>query len=136
MLNKTSRLAIDIRYIPDHVNWSDRNPQGTRSELTAADILPGPDDAAILQKRALTYLQHFLVSEFADLLELRPFLPELHPTDPVKKSEIIPMRILYKDEKYIAENVSILLDLVRDANLIGNHRIYAVPLYLHLNTTP
>ena len=86
MLNMTSRLAIDIRYIPEHVNWSDKNPQGIRSELIAAEILPGPDDAAILQKRALTYLQHFLVSEFADLFQLRPFLPDPHPTYPVKKS--------------------------------------------------
>ena len=118
MLNVTSRLANEIRDIPDGVDWSDCTPQGSRSNLTAADILPGIEEAKILLERALAFIQQFLVSEFTDLLELQSVAPDMHPSGPVRKTDVVPMRILFRDEKYVAENVAILLDIAKDANLI------------------
>ena len=123
MLNLTSRLAIEIRNIPDEVDWLDQTPQGSRSQLTAADILPGIEDASVLHKRALVFLQQFLVSEFDDLQNLRLFAPPAHKSTPVRKTEVVPMRILFKDEKYVAENVAILGDLVKDACLTGSDEV-------------
>ena len=123
MLNLMSRLAIEIRNIPDGVDWLDETPQGSRSQLTAADILPGIDDASVLQKRVLVFLQQFLVSEFDDLHDLQPFAPPAHHMAPVQKTEVVPMRILFKDEKYVAENIAILGDLVKDACLTGTGQV-------------
>ena len=123
MLNLTSRLAIEIWDIPDGVDWSDQTPQGSRRELTAADILPGIEDAAVLKNRAITFLQHFLVTEFDDLHDLQPVAPPAHPSTPTRKTEVVPMRILFRDEKYVAENVAILGDLVTDANLTGSDQV-------------
>ena len=123
MLNVTSRLAICIRDAPAEVDWCDQSPQGSRSQLTVADILPDADDATVLTKRALVFLQHFITSQFDDLHDLQPFLPGTPTPESVKKTEVVPMRLLFRDEKYVAENVAILGDLVRDANLTGNHQV-------------
>ena len=50
MLNVISRLAIEIQNIPDGIDWLDHRPQGSRSKLTVADILPGTDEALALQQ--------------------------------------------------------------------------------------
>ena len=110
MLNLTSRLAINMRYIPGGVDWTDQLPQGSRAQLTAADTLPGIEDAKVLQQRALDFIQRFLVSEFEDLHELQCFIPVSSP-NPVEKTEVVPMKILFRDEKYVTENVAILGDL-------------------------
>ena len=122
MLNLTSRLAICIRDIPDWVDWSDQSPQASRSQLTATDILPGIEDAKALHDRALIFLQQFLVREFNDLHHLQP-LALARNLYRGMKTEVIPMRILLRDEKFVAENVVILGDLVKDANLTGNHQV-------------
>ena len=36
-------------------------------------------------------------------------------SEPVEKKEVVPMTILFRDKKYVAENVAILGDLCRDA---------------------
>ena len=125
MLNLTSRLAIELRDIPDDVDWSDQSPQANRSQLTATDMLPGIEDATALRQRALIFLQQFLVREFHDLHQLEPFAPAKVLSSPIKKTEVIPMCILFRDEKYAAENVGILQDLIRDANLTGNNQVLA-----------
>ena len=117
MLNVTSRLAIKVRNIPDGVDWFDQCPQGSRSQLTVADILPGTDDALALQQRALVFLQHFLTSEFDGLHELQSLVPAVHTSGPVQKAEVVLMRILFRDEKYVAENVATL------GNLAGSDQI-------------
>ncbi len=123
MWNLTTRLAVAIKNVPADVDWSNNTPQGSRKLLTAEDILPDATDAMIFRKRALLYLQHFLVSEFDHLGKLRPFLPEMHPSTPVNKSQVVPMKILFRDEKYAAENVAILMELVQDAKLTGNDEV-------------
>ena len=123
MLNVTSRLASEMRHVPEDVDWADSSPQGSRTHLTAADILPDVDDTSVLRKRALLYLQHFIVTEFSALSELHQVLPALHPCGGVTKTNVVPMKILFRDEKYAAENVEILHDLVKNAALIGTNQV-------------
>ena len=124
MLNLTSRLAIAIRDVPEWVDWSDQIPQASRNKLTSTDILPGIEEATALRKRALIFLQQFLVREFDDLHELQSLAQAEPLSSPATKTDVIPMRILFRDEKYVAENVAILGDLVRDANLTGNDQVH------------
>ncbi len=135
MLNVTSRLAISIRNVPDTVNWADTTPHGSRKNLRVGDILPNDDDAAILKGRALSYLMHFLVTEFRALKKLRHLVSPMHPSGPVSKSTVVPMKILFRDEKYAAENVAILRELMKDAILVGNDEVYIklsfVVAYIH-----
>ena len=42
---------------------------------------------------------------------------------PVQKSEVIPMKILFKDEKYISETVDILSQLMVDTNITGSPQV-------------
>ncbi len=65
----------------------------------------------------------FLVTEFSDLRELRPLICPMHPSGPVNKTTVVPMKILFKDEKFAAENVAILKELVKDASLEGNNEV-------------
>ena len=46
------------------------------------------------------------------------------------KSNVVPMKILFKDEKYKSETTEILTRLVKDAELSGNQR-YAGSLHTH-----
>ncbi len=108
MLNVTTRLAIGMQRIPDRVDWSDCTLQGSRRDLTAADILPSRDDAVVLKERALSFLMNFLVDEFRDLKELRPLVHPMQPPHPVTKQAVVPMKVMFKDEKYAADNVAIL----------------------------
>lgn len=100
MLNVTFRLAICIRDAPAEVNWYDQSPQGSRSQLTVADILPDADGTTVLTKRALVFLQHFITSQFDDLHDLQPFLPGTPTPESVEKTEVVPMRLLFRDEKW------------------------------------
>ncbi len=64
MLKLTSRLAISIRQISGDVDWADTTLQGSRKNLGVGDSLPSEDNAAILKGWALSYLMHFLITEF------------------------------------------------------------------------
>lgn len=122
MLNLTTRLALRIESVPDWFDWTDESPQGNRSQLKADDILPSLDDTQALHDRAVIFLQQFMVQKFRDLSELEKFAP-IREFNRKTKTEIVPMKVLFKDEKYAAENVSILRDLIRDANLGGTHQV-------------
>ena len=106
MTNLTSRLAINIRYLPDfEFSWSDSTPQRPRSSLTIDDFLPSEIDAAILQERSVCYMMRFLVEMFSDLKHLSDVIPPMESLHPVVKSEVVPMKILFKDEKYKSDFV-------------------------------
>ena len=62
------------------------------------------------------FLQHFITSNFDDL---QSFAPSSKTDEAVEITEIVPMKVLFRDEKYVAEIVGILGDLVRDAHLSG-----------------
>lgn len=118
LLNITSRLAIRVKNLPDwNVDWSDTTPQRSRKSLTVSDFLPSVEDADHLMKRAKSFLMEFLAHEFIDLADLKPFVPEHQSPHPVCKSEVVPMKVLFKDEKYTAETIDILSQLMIDANL-------------------
>ena len=103
MLNVTSRLAISIRNIPTDVNWDDQSPQASRSQLPVADILPDAHDASVLMERAQVFLQHFITSNLDDLHDLQSLAPSSNTAEAVEMTEVVPIKVLFRDEKYVAE---------------------------------
>lgn len=124
MTNLTSRLAIKIRYLPDFdFSWSDTTPQRPRSSLTIDDFLPSEVDTAILRERSVQYMMCFLVETFTNLKDLAELIPPVVPLHPVIKSEVVPMKVLFKDEKYKSVTIEILTQLLVDAELSGNQQV-------------
>ena len=137
MMNVTARLAVRIRCFPDFpFEWSDTQPQCSRQSLTIDDFLPSKDDTMQLQQRATHYLMEFLVDTFSDLGHLRKFLPTAESLHPPSKSEVVPMKILLKDEKLKSETIDIVSQLMHDANLDGKPEVvythYNYVLYIHV----
>lgn len=124
MLNLTSRLAIKVRYLPnwDFV-WSDNKPQKNRQSLTMDDFLPDEEDAITFKERATDYTKRFLVNEFSSLQSLKRILPAVQSLHEVVKTEAVPQKVLFKDEKYIHETIGILSQLIDDANLQGDPQV-------------
>ena len=128
MTNLTSRLAINIRYLPDfQFNWSDCTPQRARSSLTIDDFLPSEIDAAILKERSVCYMMSFLVETFPSLKHLAKLIPPVDPPHPVAKSQVVPMKVLFKDEKYKSVTIDILAQLLVDAGLSGDEQVNNLP---------
>ena len=124
MTNLTSRLAINIRYLPDFpFSWSDNTPQKPRSSLQTTDFLPTEADASIILEHAVEYLMRFMVETFQDLQGLSKLIPPRKTLHPVQKSKAVPMKILFKDEKYKSETIDILTQLLQDADLSGNEQV-------------
>lgn len=120
MLNVTSRLAIRIRYLPDFdFDWADTTPQRLRESLTIDDFLPSEEDAQVLKQRAISYMMGFLVETFSSLSDLAKFVPSPEHLHAVTKSEVVPMKMLFYDEKYKSETIKILSQLISDASLTG-----------------
>ncbi len=135
MLNITSRLAVRIRNFPDwDFDWTDTRPQMNRDLLTISDFLSSEADAAEL-KRAVSYIMSFLVQEFPAFSDLKKLLPG-KPERVAAKSEVVPMEVPFKDEKYIAETIDILSQLIEDARLSGQAQVKWPPslfsLYAHV----
>lgn len=121
MSNLTSRLAINIRYLPDFdFSWADTAPQRPRSSLTIDDFVPSEADAGILKERSIVYTMKFLTETFDSLKDLSKLVPPIRPPHPVAKTEVVPMKILFKDEKYKSATIEILTQLLIDAGLSGN----------------
>ena len=119
-MNITARLAVSIRFLPDFpFDWSDTQPQRGRQSLTIDDFFPRKDESQQLEERATHYLMEFLVDTFADLAHLRKFIPQTQPIHPVQKSKVVPMKVLFKDEKLKSETIDILSQLMLDADLNG-----------------
>jgi hypothetical protein len=88
------------------------------------DYLPTEEDARELHSRALSYMMKFLVDEFPDLNDLKEFTDNSEVLKDAYKSEVAPMVVLFKDEKYIADTIDILTRLMEDAKLNGNPQVY------------
>ena len=54
---------------------------------------------------------------------LKRFLPDETSLHPVTKSEVVPMKVLFRDEKYVSETIEILLDLAKNAKLTGQSQV-------------
>ena len=50
----------------------------------------------------------FLVETFSSLYDLEEFIPVISPIHSVKKSDVVPMMLLLKDEKCKSEEINIL----------------------------
>ena len=125
MLNLTSRLAVKIKNLPAfEFDWADTTPQRLRTSLNVDDFLPSEADATVLHQRAVHYMMGFLVETFSNLKHLAEFVPEPESIHPVRKSQVVPMKILYKDEKYKSQTIDILTQLMSDANLSGQHQVH------------
>ena len=68
----------------------------------------------------------FLVIEFVTLEGLRKYTPDHQQLHPVVKTEVVPQKVLFKDEKYIQETIEILSQLIDDADLKGDPEVNCV----------
>ena len=98
-------------------------PQRPWQDLTLVDFVPSAEDAAELKKRALQYMMTFLVNHFSSLSNLKQFIPPASSTHPVAADEVVPMTVLLKDEKFIADTIDILAQLTEDADLNGDPQV-------------
>ncbi len=62
----------------------------------------------------------FLTETFTCLKHLAVVIPAEEPLHPVAKSQVVPMKILFKDEKYKSATIEILTQLLDDASLSGD----------------
>ena len=125
MLNLTSRLAIKIKNLPSfEFDWADTTPQRLRTSLNVDDFLPSEADATVLHQQTVHYMMGFLMETFSNLKHLAEFVPEPESIHPVTKSQVDPMKILYKDEKYKSQTIDILTQLMSDTNLSGQHQVH------------
>jgi hypothetical protein len=124
MTNLTSRLAVKIRYLPHFdFSWCDTTPQRARSSLTLDNFLPSESDCVILKERAVKFMMTCLVENFPSLSHLRKLIQPPEPLHTVLPSEVIPMKILFRDEKYKSETIEILSQLLIDAGLSGDQQV-------------
>ena len=71
----------------------------------------------MLNKRAIAYVKEFLVNNFSALKYLKPLIKQMEPIHPTSKYEVVPMKILFKDEKRTHDTIDILTQLTTDAKL-------------------
>ena len=122
--NTTTRLAVQIQnHPPFPFPWDDNAPQKSCSELKEENILPNEDNGHHLYQQMMNFMMDLLVNEHKSLSDLCQFLPtKQHP--PAHKSVVMPMKLLFRDEKYTDENIQIMLQLLKDANLDGSPQVY------------
>ena len=124
MNNVTSRLAVRIKHIPEgQIDWSDNTPQRSKSSLTIDDLIPSEEDGVVIYDRAVTYVMRIFVTFFKSLSALQNLVPKPHSPHTPSKSEVVPMMILAKDEKYKQANMEILEILKTEANPSGNPQV-------------
>ena len=121
MKNTTTRIAVEIKNLPEfEFDWDDHTPQRPVQSLTEEDILPSENDGVIIYNRMVVYVKKFLIAKLDSLKHLRSRNHGLH----VQKSVVIPMTLLFRDEKYTDENAMILRQLVHDAKLTGAQQVH------------
>lgn len=67
-----------------------------------------------------------LVTEFSSLQYLKPVVPKRTSPHISSKSEIVPMKLLFNDEKKTSETIIILQQLVHDAKLDGELQVNTI----------
>lgn len=121
MTNVTTRIAVKITNLPPfEFSWADTKPQKPWSSLIVDDVLPSSLDGKLLFERAVEYVMQFLNENFRALKKV----PLRHSnSSPPKKSTVIPMPVLLRDEKYIDETIQILHDYKRECDLTGDPEV-------------
>lgn len=124
MENTTSRLAIGIRNFPPfEIDWAEKSPQKNRCNLLETDILPSDDDGIQLHDSIMKFVQSFLVKKLKSLSDLLQFVPSSSQSIPAQKSDVVPLQLLFQDEKSIDSNIQILNQFAKDADLDGNPQV-------------
>ena len=124
MNNVTSCLAVQIKHIPDgQVDWSDTKPQRSPNDLIIDDLIPNEDDGRALHHRAVAYVMRILVTFFKSLSSLHNLVAKPQCQYPPSKSEVVPMKVLAKDEKYQQANLEILECFKLEANPSANPQV-------------
>lgn len=72
------------------------------------------------------------MDNFDALNDLKKHVPTRHSPHPVQKATVVPMKILFKDEKYKAETIDILTQLIKDALLTGQPQVN-ICIYIHIH---
>ena len=97
---ETTRLAMGINNLPPwEFDWSDNRPQKSRHSLTLKEVFSNAEDGQQLDDRAVTYIMKVLLENFPTLEKRKPSVSTSNSAL-VKKSIVVPMKILFKDEKY------------------------------------
>ena len=94
-----------------------------RNDLTLDEIFPNVEDGRVLFERAVQYTAQVLVEEFPTFSNLRQFVVSPDRSSAVHKSTVIPMKLLFKDEKYTDDNIQILQECSRECNLTGSPQV-------------
>ena len=82
-------------------------------------FIPNEADAECLEKYAVQCMMEFLVKNFTSLKSLSHLVPPRQSPHPIQKSTVVPMKVLFRDEKHTAETIEILAQLAHDASLMG-----------------
>ena len=96
-----------------------------RNDLTLDEIFPNVEDGRVLFERAVQYTAQVLVEEFPTFSDLRQFVVSPDRSSAVHKSTVIPMKLLFKDEKYTDDNIQILQEYSRECNLTGSPQVWS-----------
>lgn len=121
MLNMTTRLAVKIKHRYDGTSSGlNRKP---RHLLSVSDILPSSEDGEEFFRRAVLTVMELLVAEFECLRHLKSIVPKRSSPHPPTKSEVVPMKILFNDEKKTSETILILQQFATDAKLDGTPQV-------------
>ena len=64
------------------------------------------------------------VTQFSSLAEVKKLLTPKQLTHAVQNSRVVPMKLLFKDEKRKSETIDILTQLFSDGNLKGTNQVY------------
>lgn len=124
MMNINLRPAVRMQHLPENADWNDTTPQRRLDSLTINDFMLSESEAEEFKQRAILYTARYLVKEFKSLGDLQKFLPTQSQIHPVVKTEFVPMKVLFKDEKYTSETIDILCSLMKDADLKGNNQVH------------
>ena len=73
------------------------------------------------------------MSNFQCLEGLRRFVPAAIPIHPTSVSEVMPMKILFKDEKYKDETIDILPQLMTHGNQSGDNQVSSNSDFTYMN---
>ena len=124
MVNMTARLAVEMKCLPPwEVDWTDTKPQRDTSTLIISDLLPNESDGLILEERGVC--NSLRVSITCSLL------PSKEGPN-VSRSNVVPMKLLFLDEKYKAETTEILARIASDAQLSGKPEVGTIMESCHV----
>ena len=85
--------------------------------------LPSEVDGEEFYRRAVHFVMQLLVTEFDSLSNLSRYVPPEKPLFPDTKTNVVPMRLLFRAEKYTSESVEILKETAKGAGVQGSPHV-------------